>query len=145
MRLQGRLPLTPMPPAGGKFARPRAVKNNTAKRKNTMKKGVTNQTEKDCFLSVRLTKEEKQHLEQLAKQSGLTLSNTIRACINGTEIRQSQPAEIGKLYTEVNRIGNNINQIARSVNAGIATAEDARQVLFLLRKVYDLMEAVADL
>ena len=39
---------------------------------------------------------------------------------------------------------NNINQIARSVNAGIATSEDARRGLFLLDKVYELMYQVAN-
>lgn len=38
----------------------------------------------------------------------------------------------------------NINQIARSVNAGIATAEDARRGLFLLDKVYELMYQAAN-
>jgi hypothetical protein len=93
---------------------------------------------------VRLTKEEREHLKRLADESGLTMSDAVRACLAGREIRQRPPSEIKDLYTEVNRIGNNINQIARSVNAGIASAEDARQALFLLRKVYDLMEAVAD-
>ena len=92
-----------------------------------------------------MTKEEREHLDQLSQESGLSLSDTVRACISGTEIRQRQDAEIKDLYTEINRIGNNINQIARSVNAGIADAEDVRQALLLLRKVYELMEAVADL
>ena len=39
----------------------------------------------------------------------------------------------------------NINQIARSVNAGIATRQDVKEALFLLRQVYLLMERVADL
>jgi hypothetical protein len=43
----------------------------------------------------------------------------------------------------VNRIGVNINQIARSVNAGIATPDDARQALFLLKKINELMVKVA--
>ena len=92
-----------------------------------------------------MTEEEREHLEQLSRESGLSLSDTVRACISGTEIRQRQGDEIKDLYTAVNRIGNNINQIARSVNAGIADAEDARQALVLLRKVYELMEVVADL
>ena len=92
-----------------------------------------------------MTEMERAHLEQLSRESGLSLSDTVRACICGTEIHQRQGDEIKNLYTAVNRIGNNINQIARSVNAGIANAEDARQALALLRRVYDLMEAVADL
>ena len=93
---------------------------------------------------MRLTEEEWLHLDQLAQASGLSRSNVVRACLEQTEIRPRQPAEITDLYREINRIGVNINQIARSVNAGIATAEDARQALFLLRQVYQLMEAVAD-
>ena len=67
----------------------------------------------------------------------------IRACLEQTEIRPRQPAEIGDLYREINRIGVNINQIARSVNAGIATAEDAKYGLHLLEQVYALMYEVA--
>ena len=37
----------------------------------------------------------------------------------------------------------NINQIARSVNAGIAKAEDARRGLCLLDQVYELMYQIA--
>ena len=44
---------------------------------------------------------------------------------------------------ELQKIGVNINQIARSVNAGIAKAEDARRGLYLLEQVYELMYEVA--
>ena len=47
------------------------------------------------------------------------------------------------LRTEIHHIGNNINQIARSVNAGIAKAEDAKRGLYLLDQVYELMYEVA--
>ena len=133
-------PQSPMPPAGGRLSRLRAAKNKN----KAETEGAAKLKEKEYFLSVRLTKEEREHLKRLADESGLTMSDAVRACVAGTEIRRRPPSEIKDLYTEVNRIGNNINQIARSVNAGIANAEDARQALFLLRKVYDLMEAVAD-
>lgn len=92
---------------------------------------------------MRLTEAERKHLDQLAQESGLSRSNVVRACLEQTEIRPHQPAEIGDLYREINRIGVNINQIARSVNAGIATAEDARYGLHLLDRVYDLMYQIA--
>lgn len=44
---------------------------------------------------------------------------------------------------EIHKIGVNINQIARSVNAGIARAEDAKRGLYLLDQVYELMYQVA--
>ena len=92
---------------------------------------------------MRLTEEEPLHLDQLAQESGLSRSNVVRACLKQIEIRPHQPAEIGDLYREINRIGVNINQIARSVNAGIATAEDAKYSLHLLEQVYVLMYEVA--
>ena len=92
---------------------------------------------------MRLTEAERKHLDQLAQESGLSRSNVVRACLEQTEIRPHQPAEIGDLYREINRIGVNINQIARSVNAGIATAEDAKYGLHLLEQEYALMYGVA--
>ena len=90
-----------------------------------------------------MTEAEREHLEQVSRESGLSLSDTVRACISGTEIRQRQGDEIKDLYTAVNRIGNNINQIARSVNAGIADAEEAKRGLRLLDEVYELMYQIA--
>ena len=63
--------------------------------------------------------------------------------ISGLEVKARPSQEIRELRTEVHRIGNNVNQIARSVNAGIATAEDAKYGLHLLDRVYDLMHEVA--
>ena len=63
--------------------------------------------------------------------------------LEGTEVRTRPSQEIKALRTEIHHIGNNINQIARSVNAGIANAEDARRCLYLLDQVYELMYQVA--
>lgn len=78
-----------------------------------------------------------------AKRCGLSRSAYLRRLIMKTPIRESQSKEIRDLYVEINRIGSNINQIARSVNAGVATPETARQSLFLLEKVHDLMYRIA--
>ncbi len=43
----------------------------------------------------------------------------------------------------MHKIGVNINQIARSVNAGIVRAEDAKRGLYLLDQVYELMYEIA--
>ena len=53
------------------------------------------------------------------------------------------PPDLRGLAAQVARIGNNINQIARSVNAGIARPEDAKRGLYLLDQVYELMYQVA--
>lgn len=103
------------------------------------------QTNNTYHLHIELREDEHQKMLEDVKKSGLTKSTYIRKLIKGEKIRVRPAAEISKLYTEVNRIGNNINQIARSVNSGMASPETAaEQALFLLRKVYDLMEKVAD-
>ncbi|MEG0357306.1 MAG: plasmid mobilization relaxosome protein MobC [Christensenellaceae bacterium] len=101
--------------------------------------------QKTAFLSIRMSLQEKEHLDKLCEESGLNSSTLIRNLIEGTQIRPRRAKEIGELYKEINAIGVNINQIARSVNAGIASQADIRQSLFLLQKVYDLMEDVADM
>lgn len=77
-----------------------------------------------------------------AKKCGMNRSTYLRRLIMKKTIRARPPAAIQELYREINHIGNNINQIARSVNAGIATAEDARRGLFMLEKVYEKLDEV---
>ena len=45
---------------------------------------------------------------------------------------------------EINHIGNNINQIARKANAGFATKDDMRELLFLMKAIEQKMAKVAD-
>ena len=66
----------------------------------------------------------------------------LRIC--GVTIRQRPPKELHDLYTEINRIGTNINQIARKANAGFATKDDMRELKFLMRAVEQRMAKVAD-
>ena len=71
-----------------------------------------------------------------AKRCGLTKRKFLTRLIMGEAVRERPSPYIQKLLAEINMIGSNINQIARSANAGIATPEDARQALFLLGQVY---------
>ena len=67
----------------------------------------------------------------------------LRRLILGAEVRALPSQEIKALRTEIHHIGNNINQIARSVNAGIAKPDDAKHGLYMLDRVYELMYQVA--
>ena len=95
-------------------------------------------------ICLRLSQEEKSRLESNARCCGLSKTAYLRRLLMGTEVKARPSQEIRALRTEIHHIGNNINQIARSVNAGIATAEDARRGLFLLDKVYELMYQAAN-
>ncbi len=99
--------------------------------------------QKKYEICLRLSQEEKERLENSARRCGLSKTTYLRRLILGMEVKPRPTQEIKDLRTEIHHIGNNINQIARSVNAGIATAEDARRGLYLLDQVYELMYQVA--
>ena len=94
-------------------------------------------------LHIELTQQQYQLLCRQAKQSGLTKRAYLARLIEGQPVKARPSQEIKELRTEINHIGNNINQIARSVNAGIAKPEDAKRGLYLLDRVYELMYQVA--
>ena len=94
-------------------------------------------------LCLRLSQEEKERLERDSGQCGLSKTAYLRRLIMGTTVKARPSQEIKNLRTEIHHIGNNINQIARSVNAGIANAEDANRALRTLDQVYELMYEIA--
>lgn len=94
-------------------------------------------------ICLRLSQEEKECLENSARSCGLSKAAYLRRLILGTEVKARPSQEIKDLRWEVHKIGVNINQIARSVNAGIARAEDAKRGLYLLDQVYELMYQIA--
>ena len=94
-------------------------------------------------LCLRLSQAEREQLETNAKKCGLYKSVYLRRLIMGTEVKARPSSEIRELRSEVHKIGSNINQIARSVNAGRDTPEMAEKTLFLLSKVYEMMYLIA--
>lgn len=86
-----------------------------------------------------LTPEQYRALCEKAKQCGLSKRAFLIRCIEGAKLRARPSEELQKLRLEVHYIGVNINQIARSVNTGIARPEDAKHALYLLDKVYELL------
>lgn len=94
-------------------------------------------------LHIELTPQQYQLLCRQARECGLTKRAFLVRLIEGTPVKARPTQEIKALRTEIHYIGNNINQIARSVNAGIAKAEDAKRGLYLLDQVYELLYEVA--
>mgnify|MGYP003923288373 FL=1 len=101
------------------------------------------QKEKMHHLHIELTPTQYQLLSDQARQCGLTKRAFLVRLIEGNPVHARPSQEIKDLRWEVHKIGVNINQIARSVNTGIARAEDARRGLFLLDQVYELMYQIA--
>ena len=94
-------------------------------------------------LHIELTPEQYQRLSNQAKQCGLSKRTYFVRLIDRMPVKARPSQEIKELRTEIHHIGNNINQIARSVNQGIARAEDAKRGLYLLDQVYELMYQIA--
>ena len=94
-------------------------------------------------LHIELTPEQYRLMMEKSEQCGLSKRALVIRLLEGREIRAYPAQEIKDLRTEIHHIGNNINQIARSVNAGIARAEDAKRGLYLLDQVYELMYQIA--
>ncbi len=79
---------------------------------------------KTKLISFRVAEEERAALDNQAQAEGLTLGSYIRTSMlkKVTTHSRRRPrvdeAAIAKLYATLNRIGNNINQIAYAMNAG---------------------------
>ncbi len=84
-----------------------------------------------------MTPEQYQLLSENAKACGLSKRAYLILLIQGHPPKARQNNEMKALRREIHAIGNNINQIARSVNAGIAAPEDAREAVELLGRVYE--------
>lgn len=98
-----------------------------------------NENKKEHHLHIVLTTQQYQLLCCQAKECRLTKRAYLARLIEGRPVKARPTKEIKELRTEIHHIGNNINQIARSVNAGIAKPEDAKRGLYLLDQVYELM------
>lgn len=84
-----------------------------------------------------ITPEQYQLLSGNAKQCGLSKRAYLIRLIEGNPPKARQDNEFKALRREIHAIGNNVNQIARSVNAGIATREDVQEATELLGRVYE--------
>lgn len=88
--------------------------------------------------------EEYDTLREKSKQCGLSMSGFLRSLIMGKQIRARPPEVLKELYQEINRIGVNVNQIARNCNTGADPESCAKQALFLLKKINMLLDRIAN-
>ena len=64
----------------------------------------------------RLNKKEQQHLKAMVKRSGLSQEAYIRHLINGVIPNDAPSPDYFSMMKELHAIGNNLNQIARTLN-----------------------------
>ena len=86
-----------------------------------------------------LNDEEYDMLRQDVKRTGLTQSKYLRALIMKREIRERLPIDYYHLLTEISRIGNNLNQIARIANQQPDQCPNVQATLSMIQMLYKRM------
>ena len=95
--------------------------------------------------SLRLTENESDQLAAYAKEANMTESDYLRFLITRRPADYSDIKELlGKLINEVNHIGNNINQIVYSYNAGYITNKEKEHLNAYMIKVHDKLAKVVE-
>ena len=70
---------------------------------------------------IRVTSDEYESIKKNADKSGLSISEYARRSLVGDKVVAAPPADFGELIREIKRIGSNLNQVVRKLNAlGIA-------------------------
>ena len=96
-------------------------------------------------LRVPVTPEERALIQQKMAQLGTkNFSAYARKMLIDGYIVHIDTGPVRAQTAELQKIGVNINQIARKANAGFATRSDIQEVKFLLSKLERLMAAIAD-
>ncbi|WP_257594166.1 MobC family plasmid mobilization relaxosome protein [Parerythrobacter lacustris] len=84
----------------------------------------TDKRQRTLTVTVRVTDDERRNLEELSSRAGLAMGAFVRAAAlkdPGVRARRRPPVDhvaIRQLLGELGRVGNNLNQIARSLNTG---------------------------
>ena len=92
-------------------------------------------------ITIRLTADEYAHVKQLSKDSGLKMEPAIRRLIMGVNLYPRPPDEYAEIRRQLAAIGNNINQIARAVNArGFASGEDIAAITAAQETIWNITE-----
>ena len=90
---------------------------------------------------LRLDEAERDHLKEQVALSGFNTTQYLRGLIANEKMRPRPPNEYAEIRRQLPAIGNNINQIARAVNArGFARQEDIDAVASAQREIWQMMK-----
>lgn len=91
------------------------------------------------FVRLRLTIGERDRIEQQADAAGLPLSSYCRRVLLGHKVRPAITAVDAAALADLNRVGVNLNQIARHLNARGAVPADLDDALADIRRAIELL------
>ena len=84
---------------------------------------------------IRLTMAERHDMESKAAALGVSVANYARSRLCGYRLPTRRDVELGSVAVSLNRIGVNLNQIARAANSGQGLPGDFAAVMAELREV----------
>jgi len=96
---------------------------------------------KNKTISLRLTEEEYNRLKNTADELGYSVSELVRKKVLGNREKLAPRQNVRLIAYELNRIGNNINQIAKHCNTKKAID---RLAVLELAKMRELLEKLAN-
>lgn len=92
-------------------------------------------------VEIHLTEEEHRHLKKQVSNTELSTEAFIRSLIMGVALYPRPPDEYAEIRRQLAAIGNNINQIARTVNArGFASGEDIAAITAAQETIWNIAE-----
>lgn len=92
---------------------------------------------KNCAIYLRTTKKEKELISNKAQKAKMNMSEyIINSSLNATIV---VPKDNSKYITELRKIGNNINQIAKKVNQGAIKEINFETTNTELRNIWQLL------
>ena len=94
---------------------------------------------RDYNIKVRVSKIERQHINELSAETGMTISDLIRHRLLKIRLRNSNHEK--ELIRQVARIGSNLNQLARWANIHKNRTPSLETVLWLNR-IYEEVKAL---
>lgn len=108
-----------------------------------MKTDIYCRKKKNTVFILRMNDTLRKKLRQDAKLAGLNQSEYIRRLIQGRQIISSgQRKQIDQLIYELNRIGNNINQIAHALNSGYISYQDMQDLKIYQKELQETMKKI---
>ena len=90
---------------------------------------------RDHTITIRGTKAEKERMIRKARKAKMSLTDYILTLSDQQAI--NPPPDFAPVLRELKRIGNNINQIAMKVNAGMTYVPDLSKIISAQNKIYE--------
>ena len=92
-------------------------------------------------VEIHLTEEEHRHLKKQVSNIDLSTEAFIRSLIMGVTLYPRPPDEYAEIRRQLAAIGNNINQIARTVNArGFAAKDEISAITAAQQVIWEIAE-----